>query len=57
MGYFDPPERPVQIELLNVKNSSSKAIITYKAIYKDGRSENVRTNVTSVQGRVFSPRG
>lgn len=48
MGLFDMPKRPKEIQLLNVENSSSTATVTYKATYDDKSTQNIRTDVRSL---------
>ena len=45
MGFFDAYGRPTKIQILNVENMGSAAIINYKATYPDGITKNYRKNV------------
>lgn len=45
MGFFDSPKRPIAIQLLNVKNDNSRAMLNYTATYEDKTKKNVRVNV------------
>ena len=53
MGLFDPPRRPKKIELLNVENSSSVAMVTYTATYSDRPTKNIRVNVKALNSSVY----
>ena len=45
MGFFDPPERPKKIKVLDVQNHSSNAMISYTATYADKSTKNVNAYV------------
>ena len=45
MGLFDSYRRPCKIQILDVENQGSAAIIAYKATYSDGTVKSCRKNV------------
>ena len=48
MGFFDDYGRPTKIQILNVENMSSTAMINYKASYPDGIVKTHRKNVKNL---------
>lgn len=55
MGFFDipMPKRAVDIDVLHVENSGSRAMISYRATYSDGTKKNIRVDMNKLKGYSF----
>lgn len=53
MGFFDPPQRPVKIRLLNIAKRSTNPMVSYQATYSDKTTKTIQENVKLLGGLFF----